>query len=90
MLISRGRNILLNDPFFDEIKNDPTSKSENETREKINALGLAFKFEYQNSSLTDVNGAVVEIRRSDGIEIASNTYCPQDVTIIVVVNDESR
>ena len=24
------------------------------------------------------------------IEIASNTYCPQDVTIIVVVNDESR
>lgn len=90
VLISRGRNILLNDPFFDEIKNDPTSKSENETREKINALGLAFKFEYQNSSLTDVNGVVVEIRRSDGIEIASNTYCPQDVTIIVVVNDESR
>ena len=92
VIVSRGRNILLRDREYlswTDLANDPTHYSEDAVKEICQELGLTYKLEYKNTEV-DINGVVVEVRRSDKIEIASDTYCPQDVTITFVINDESR
>ena len=99
VVVSRGKNILLKDLYdgttlvasWDDVAANPTNYNEDTVKALCadNELGN-IKIIYINSDLTSTNGVVVEIKRSDDIALQTSTYCPQDVEIIITVNDESR
>ena len=99
VVVSRGKNILLKDLYdgttlvasWDDVAVNPTNYNEDTVKALCadNELGN-IKIIYINSDLTSTNGVVVEIKRSDDIALQTSTYCPQDVEIIITVNDESR
>ena len=99
VIVSRGKNILLKDLYdgttlvasWDDVVANPT----NYTEDTVKALCAEneldnLKIVYINSDLTTTNGVVVDIKRNDGVILKTGTYCPQDVEIIITVNDESR
>ena len=92
VVISKGRNILLNDEAWNNLRTDPNSFNEESVRTLLSGTDLNYRFVYQNSGSEGLisNGTVLSAYRDDGIELKTNTYCPQDTTIIVVINDESR
>lgn len=98
VVVSRGKNVLLKDLYdgttliasFDDVVANPTNYNEDIVKELCIANDLTYKITYINSDLTNTNGVVVGIKRSDNVTLQSGTYCPQDVEIIINVNDESR
>ena len=91
--ISRGRNILLQDDSassWNILRDNPLAYMEDDIRSLCTANGATCVFKYENSDKTTENGRVVEAYRSDKETLATGTYCPQDVTITIVINDESR
>ncbi len=92
VLISRGKNILLQDDSasWNILRDNPLAYMEDDIRSLCTANGATCIFKYENSDKTTENGRVVEAYRSDKETLATGTYCPQDITITIVINDESR
>ena len=99
VVVSRGKNILLKDLYdgttlvasWNDVVANPTNYDEATIKELCEENGLSnHRIIYINSDLTTTNGVVVDIKRSDDIALQTDTYCPQDVEIIITVNDESR
>ncbi|MBQ6493099.1 MAG: PASTA domain-containing protein [Erysipelotrichaceae bacterium] len=100
VVISKGKNILLEDlPITDADGNvtetlrwsDLASGASGMNEEKARKLcgeDVNFIIDYVNNGGT--NGQVVYAVRSDGGALAAGVYLPQDVTVTIIINDNSR
>lgn len=90
VVISKGKNVYLNDTLWDTLRTDPHSLNEEDVRNLSNAnpdINFVFRYE-KNESLE--NSVVLSASRSDGKQLENHTYLPQSESIVVVVNDKGE
>ena len=90
VVISKGKNVYLNDTLWDTLRTNPHSLNEEDVRNLSNAnpdINFVFRYE-KNESLE--NSVVLSASRSDGKQLENHTYLPQSESIVVVVNDKGE
>ena len=90
VVISKGKNIYLDDPLWDTLRTDPHSLKEEDVRNLSAAnpdINFVFRYE-KNDSLE--NSVVLSASRSDGKQLESHTYLPQSESVIIVINDKGE
>ena len=90
VVISKGKNVYLNDALWDTLRTDPHSLNEEDVRNLSNAnpdINFVFRYE-KNESLE--NSVVLSASRSDGKQLENHTYLPQSESVVVVINDKGE
>ncbi len=90
--LSRGRNLWLQDQYDPDSGNtlrfaDILSYTEDEARSLLRQNGLTVKVSYAKDENVDTHH-VISVKRSDNVELKANSYCPEDVTILLVICDK--
>ncbi|MBR2533253.1 MAG: PASTA domain-containing protein [Erysipelotrichaceae bacterium] len=90
VVISKGKNVYLNDTLWDTLRTDPHSLNEEDVRNLFNANpDISFVFRYEKNESLE-NSVVLSASRSDGKQLENHTYLPQSESIVVVVNDKGE
>ena len=83
-VVSKGRNILLTGTEWDNLNTG--TYTEAQVRQLCEDNKLTYDVTYVAVEGKD-NGKVISVERSDGLQLKSNTYCPQSTIINIVVVD---
>ena len=90
VVISKGKNIYLDDPLWDTLRTDPRTLKEEDVRNLSAANpGISFVFRYEKNDSLE-NSVVLSASRSDGKQLENHTYLPQSESVIIVINDKGE